>query len=340
MKKTKITVLFDTAGDPPIDQKYINHTNPEEMPEVQYQVVHALRRRKNTVTMLGFYDNIQTITEWLEKQKPDIIFNLTEHFNGQAGLDHGVAGLLDLLGYKYTGSETPALLMARNKAITKELLRFHRVKTPAFIVCYKGTKLKCSKKIKFPLIVKPLAQDASIGISQSSIVNDLKSLEERILFVHQSLGCNAIAEEFILGRELYVSILGNRKLRVMPIREMIFEKVSDEEKQIATFKAKWDFNYRDRCGIENVFAKNIPDDILKKIGRVCKRTYRALRINDYGRIDIRLTPEGKIYVLEANPNPYLAKYEDFPESAEKAGFNYSKLIDKIVKLALKRYELG
>lgn len=338
MKKYKITVLFDTFEAPPENQNYSEELKDRDDPEVEYEAANALKKKGHDVMLLGFYNKIETIFEWLDKQKPEIVFNLTEHFHKQAWLDRSIADLLEILKYPYTGSSAVALLIARNKAITKEILTAHRIKVPKFVAFLKNRKIRIPKHIKFPQIVKPLTEDASKGIAQASIVDDDKALTDRIKFIHESLKCGAISEEFINGRELYVSIIGNERLRVLPIREMKFGDIPNEESRIATYKAKWNEEYRGRWKIQNVFANNIPDDILKRITRISKRAYRALRLRDYGRIDIRLTGEGEIYVLEANPNPYLAKYEDFPESAKKAGIKYNDLMNRILKLAIRRYQ--
>lgn len=336
MKKFKITVLFDTFEPPPENQDYSSEMRSKNNTEPEYEVARALIRKGHKVMMLGFFNKIETIIDWLEKQKPKIVFNLTEHFHKQAWLDRSIADILEILKYPYTGSSAVALLIARNKAITKEILTAHRIKVPKFITFPKQRKIRLPKHISFPQIVKPIGEDASIGIAQASIVDEPNALVERINFIHQSLNCGAIVETFIPGRELSVSILGNERLRTLPVREMKFGDIPNSESRIATYKAKWDEEYRDRWKIQNVFANDIPKDILTQINRICKRTYRALRLRDYGRIDIRLTPSGNIYVLEANPNPFLAKYEDFPESAQKAGIKYNDLVDRIIKLALRR----
>lgn len=337
MKKEKITVLFDTPGPPPANQDYTEELRDTKDTEAEYEVARALARSGYEVTLLGFYDKIRTIIECLQRQQPEIVFNMTEHFKGQSWLDRSIADILEIVNVPYTGSSATALLLARDKAITKEILTAHHIKTPRFSAFLRGRYTRYSKKLKFPLIVKPLSEDASIGIAQASIIDNEKALLERISMVHESFKCDAIVEEFIPGRELYVSILGNKRLRVLPIREMKFGKAPDEENRIATYMAKWDDEYRKRWSIQNVFARDISPEISTKIQKICKRAYRALRLRDYGRIDIRMTPQNEIYIIEANPNPYLARGEEFPESAKKAGISYSKLIDRIVQLALKRY---
>ena len=337
MKKEKITVLFDTPGPPPANQDYTEELRDTKDTEAEYEVARALARSGYEVTLLGFYDKIRTIIECLQRQQPEIVFNMTEHFKGQSWLDRSIADILEIVNVPYTGSSATALLLARDKAITKEILTAHHIKTPRFSAFLRGRYTRYSKKLKFPLIVKPLSEDASIGIAQASIIDNEKALLERISMVHESFKCDAIVEEFIPGRELYVSILGNKRLRVLPIREMKFGKAPDEENRIATYMAKWDDEYRKRWSIQNVFARDISPEISTKIQKICKRAYRALRLRDYGRIDIRMTLQNEIYIIEANPNPYLARGEEFPESAKKAGISYSKLIDRIVQLALKRY---
>ena len=337
MKKEKITVLFDTAGAPPANQDYTEELQETKDTEAEYQVARALSRRGYQVMLLGFYDKIQTIIEWLNRQQPEIVFNMTEHFKGQSWLDRSIADILEIVNVPYTGSAATALLLARDKAITKEILTAHHIKTPRFAAFLRGRYTRYSKKLKFPLIVKPLSEDASVGIAQASIIDNEKALLERISLVHESFNCDAIVEEFIPGRELYVSILGNKRLRVLPVREMKFGRAPDEENRIATYMAKWDEQYRQRWSIENIFARDISLETFIRLKKICKRAYHALRLRDYGRIDIRMTPENEIYIIEANPNPYLARGEEFPESAKKAGISYTKLMDRIVQLALKRY---
>jgi D-alanine-D-alanine ligase len=228
--------------------------------------------------------------------------------------------------------------LARDKATSKKILAYHAIDVPRFAVYNLEDEVKPPADIDFPLIVKPTHEDASVGISQSSVVNDIESLRERVSFIHRTLRQPAIAEELIDGRELYAGILGNQRPKVLPIIEIAFDKIEDPEKKIATYSAKWDLEYRERWGIKNMFARRIADDALEEIHTVSKLAYQALGLRDYGRIDIRLTPDQRVYVLEANPNPYIAFGEDMANAAERAGLGYYEFIERIVQLATGRYE--
>jgi D-alanine-D-alanine ligase len=241
-----------------------------------------------------------------------------------------------MFGHCYTGSPPRSLILCRNKAVSKEILDYHGVRTPRFVTYPAGRRIRAPRTIGFPLIVKPVMEDASVGISQASIVSDEKALKERVEFVHKSLKQPAIAEELVRGRELYVGILGNSRPRVLPVVEMVFKKAAEGDELIATYKAKWDWDYRERKGIESVFAGDLDADTMKRLERMSLRAYRALYVRDYGRVDLRLTPEGELCVLEVNPNPYIRETEDLPKAAERAGFEYVDLLEFIIRQAMQR----
>ena len=269
-----------------------------------------------------------------------MVFNLLEDFHDVPIYDQNVVSYLELLGVPYTGCNPRGLMLARDKGISKKLLSYHRIPVPEFAVFRMGSAVRRPRRLAFPLIVKSLTKEGSAGIAQTSLVYDDDKLAERVAFIHKRLRTDAIVERYIDGRELYVGILGNARLQVFPVWELLFTKAPEETPRIATEKVKWDAAYRTRHGIKTNLAKGLPDPLLGQIKNLCKRIYRVLELSGYARIDLRLDPEGKIYVLEANPNPQLAYGEDFAESAEKAGVSYDGLIQRIVNLALQRSPNG
>jgi D-alanine-D-alanine ligase len=218
--------------------------------------------------------------------------------------------------------------------MAKELLAYHKIRVPNFAVFSPGAAVKRPARLKFPLFIKPAEEEASYGISLDSFVESDDAFEERVRFIHEKMNQTALVEEYIDGREIYVSLLGNDSLRVFPFREVIFTQVPDDQPKFSTFKAKWDDAYRKRWGIQNVFAEPFADGIEQRIVKICKAVYRALRIRGYGRMDLRVTPEGEIVILEANPNPNLDRDDEFAQSAAKAGLNYPRLIQRILTLGL------
>jgi len=217
--------------------------------------------------------------------------------------------------------------------MAKELLAYHKIRVPNFAIFSPGATVRKPSRLKFPLFIKPVAEEASYGISLDSFVEDDEAFEERIRFIHERMNQPALAEEYIEGREIYVSLLGNERLQVFPFREVIFTEVPDGQPKFSTFKAKWDDAYRKRWGIQNVFAEPFVNGTGQRIVKICKDVYRALRIHGYGRIDLRVTPEGEIVILEANPNPNLDRDDEFGQSAAKAGLSYPRMIQRILKLA-------
>jgi D-alanine-D-alanine ligase len=259
---------------------------------------------------------------------------LTEHFNAVSAYDRNVAGLLEMMGVPYTGSSPTGLTLCKNKGMAKELLAYHKIRVPNFAIFSPGATIKRPSRLRFPLFIKPAEEEASYGISLDSFVENDEAFEERVRFIHERMNQAALAEEYIVGREIYVSLLGNDRLRVFPFREVIFTEVPEGQPRFSTFKAKWDDAYRKRWGIQNVFAEPFPNGAEQRIVKICKAVYRALRIHGYGRIDLRVTPEGEIVILEANPNPNLDRDDEFAQSAAKAGLTYPRLVQRILKLAL------
>ena len=331
-KRLKVLVLFDVPNPPPEQPDYTQElTTPDWKAEAD--VINAIKTLGHDLRFLGVHDDPGAIINEIKDHRPDVVFNLTEEFNRSSALDRNVPALLEMVDVRCTGNGPTGLTLCKNKGMAKEILAFHHIKSPDFAVFHPGGTIKRPKRLNFPLFIKPLNDEASYGISQDSFVENDGAFEERVRYIHDRMKQEALAEEYIEGRELYVSILGNRRLQVLPIREVIFTKMPEDRPRFATFKAKWDETYRERWGIENVFAENLPNGMTDRIGRICKRVYRALHLRGYGRIDLRLTPDNRIFILEANPNPNLASDDEFAQSAMKAGYSYDALVQQILRLA-------
>jgi len=241
---------------------------------------------------------------------------------------------LELIEQPYTGCNPRGMTLARDKALTKKIMAYHRIRVPAFAVFARGRAITRPKKLAFPLLVKSVSVEGSIGISQASIVHDDEKLRERVKFIHDSLQTFAIAEQYIEGRELYVGVMGNLRLQTLPIWELVFEKVPEDQPRIATRRSKFNAAYQNKWGITSRAAQDLPEGMAKKLAHLCKRIYRILGLTGYARLDFRLTPTGDLYLLEANPNPQIANQEDFADSAKAAGMEYDELLGQIIKLGL------
>lgn len=342
----RIAVVFDTPWSGWTSAQHWEQLKKEVVtwddrePDMEYQIADALQKAGHDVHLVGIHDDMQELATGLAAVKPELVFNGAESFHEAAHLDYLFAGMIEAEGYRYTGSPPLALLVTRNKAMSKKVLAYHGIPVPAFATWRPGEKPPRATDLRFPLIVKPLSTDASAGIAQASVVTDVPLLAERVAFVHERFGQPAIAEEFIDGRELYVSIVGNGdKLEILPITEMIFDRRRTRpEERIATQSAKWDESYRDRKGIKNVFARPISKASRKRIEEICRTAYRALWLRDYARLDVRLTESGEVWLIEANANPFLSWGHDVANAAEKAGMDYPEFIDRITREAAARNE--
>jgi D-alanine-D-alanine ligase len=301
----------------------------------EYDVITTLRAMGHEVQPLGVHDDLgdirRTATEW----KPHIAFNLLEGFDDITIFDQNVVSHLELLKLPYTGCNPRGLLLARDKSLSKKLLAYHRIRVPEFEVFRIGRPIRRAKRLAFPLIVKSLTQEASIGISQASVVESDEKLKERVAFIHESIGTAAIVEQYIDGRELYVGILGNQALQALPVWELFFTNMPADARRIATDRVKWSVKYQKKYGIDSGPAKDLTEAECDKLQHVCKRAFRALELSGYARIDLRLDTAGNAWVLEANPNPQIARGEDFAESAGKTGIAYDALLQRIVNLGMR-----
>jgi D-alanine-D-alanine ligase len=301
----------------------------------EYDVISTLRAMGHEVQTLGVHDDLGDIRRAGSEWKPHIAFNLLEGFDDVAIFDQNVVSHLELLKLSYTGCNPRGLLLARDKSLSKKLLAYHRIEVPEFEVFRIGRPVRRPKRLTFPLIVKSLTQEASIGISQASVVDSDEKLKERVAFVHESIGTAAIAEQYIEGREIYVGILGNQALQALPVWELFFTNMPADVKRIATDRVKWSVKYQKKYGIESGAAKDLPEGAAEQIQHLCKRAYRALEMSGYARVDLRLDDAGRVWVIEANPNPQIARGEDFAASAEKVAVGYDALLQRILNLGLR-----
>ena len=302
--------------------------------QTEFDVTTTLKKMRHEVLPLGVASDLGVLRDTLNEFQPKITFNLLEEFHGVAVYDQHVVSYLELMKRSYTGCNPRGLMLAHDKALSKKIMAYHRIPAPQFAVFPLGHKVRRPKHLKFPLLVKSLTEEASEGIAQASVVHDDAHLMERAEFIHRQFATDAIAESYIEGRELYVGVMGNRRLQTMPIWELRFSKMPDDLEKIATSKVKWDVNYQKKHGIVYDEAQDLAPEIAERVVRICKRTYRSLHLTGYARIDLRLTEDGKVYVLEANPNPDLSCEGEFSESANAMGIGYRELLGRILKLGL------
>jgi D-alanine-D-alanine ligase len=302
-------------------------------------VMAALNAAGHDVRALGVQLELQPIRDQIEAWKPHVVFNLLEEFHGETAYDQNVASYLELLRVPYTGCNPRGLMLARGKDLSKTLVAYHRIATPAFHVFPMRRKVRRPPRLQFPLIVKTLGEDASRGIAQASVVHTDEKLVERVGFIHERIGTAAIVEQYVEGRELYVGVLGNERLRVLPVWELEFGESSTRANRIATARVKHDPVYQERRGILQGPAEDLAPELAARIQRIAKRIYRTLALDGYARIDFRLSAETVPYFLEANPNPEIAIHEEFAEAADYDGLDYTALLERILALGIRRAEV-
>lgn len=345
MKSLKILVLVHEHLIPP------PKATPDEVLaaewRAEYDVVRCLEELGHEVRVVGVVDKLEPIRQALAgsladslagrggfEGPPDLAFNLIESFDAVPHFDQNVVAYLELQKIKYTGCSARGLMLARDKALTKKLLAYHRIRVPDFAVVARGKTFRRPKRFALPLFVKTVGFDASVGISQASVVDSDEKLAERIRFIHESCGTPALVESYIEGRELYVGVLGNDRLTALPVWEMRFENMADGAHKIATERLKWNLDYQKRHGIVSGAAQDLPEGLGPKLQQLAKRICRVLYLTGYNRIDLRLTAAGQPYVIEANPNPQIARGEDLAEAANAAGLDYPALIRRILSHGL------
>lgn len=333
-KKLKVLALFDAIRPTTLDQDLSAELKTEDW-KTEAHVMEALRALGHNAEHLALFDNLDLLRQKLDSFQPDVLFNLADQFKNNRGFDQHIVSLLEMQGVPFTGCSATGLLLCKHKGISKKILGYHRIHVPNFVLIPRGHRVARPRQLKFPVVVKPLKEEASLGISQASFVETDEAFRDRVTFIHQKYDGDVIAEEYIAGRELYVSLMGNLRLTAFPIRELVFREVPPDEPRMATYRAKWDEQYRKRWGLQNAFAEDLDAAVVNKIVETCKRIYRLLTIDGYARIDLRLTSANDIYFIEANRNAILARDEDFAEAAARAGLGYPELIERIIRLGLK-----
>jgi D-alanine-D-alanine ligase len=324
----KITVLHSKdALDPPVDP-------------LLDQLDAALAANGHVSTRLAVDDAVQPLIDALTKEQPELVFNLAESFRGKSALESNVAALLNLIDLRYTGSSPAGLILAGDKTLTKKVLAFHGIQSAKFATVFRG-QVDWAGDIDFPLLVKPPQEDASLGITQKSVVSNVKELLDVMGGMQEEYQSAVLVEEFIDGREFYVGVLGNANAEALPIIELDFSKFPAGLPKIASWEAKWGDSGDEKGaqfeGTESVFPTDLPEELAKRMQQVAIDSFQALRLRDYARIDLRVTPEEEIYVIEANPNCYLEEKSEFARSAQRSGLEYAALIGRIVELASARY---
>ena len=342
-EKFKVAVLYDVWEE----------TEPAPEPPPEKKPVRGKRRKKKrekadreeifeALGKLGhepFYqvlDGAEKTLVALARLDADLVFNLTESYAGDDTMDMNIAAYLELLDCRYTGAGPHALYLAQDKALAKKIFAFHGIKTPYFATSYRG-KLDHSHDISFPLIVKPTSEDGSIGIDTGSVVESIKELMERIHYIQEEFNSPALIEEYIEGREIYAAIIGNESPEVLPMVELDLSKLPKGTPKIAGKEVKWDKETEAYKVTKSAPAEDLEESTIKRLSETALSVYQALKLRDYGRVDMRLTKKGEVFVIEANPNPWLASTAEFAMAAKKAGRSYTDLIREIVDLARSRY---
>ena len=304
---------------------------------VVHQVERALRANGHQVSLLGVHGDPQRLIAGLRRRRPELIFNLMEMWGDNVHGDMLVAAFLELEGYRYTGAGPGELYLSQDKGLSKKLLAFDGIPFPRFAVISPDADFETGGNLRMPLFVKPLRSDSSIGIGKKSLVTDSKSLMRRVLAIHDELHDAALAEEYIEGREFYVGILGNTAPQALPPIEVDFTGFPEGQPRVLDSRAKWEEGSKEYKGTQSVVAV-IPDELRARLQKVALDAYRAVRVRDYGRVDLRLTESGEIYVLEVNASCYLERAGEFAMAAAAAGIEYKALLQKIVELAMKRQD--
>jgi len=339
MKKLRVMMLVHPEMEPlehltdPRDPDYLKR-------ETEIDVKRALLKLGHEVRVVTVHDELRPIRKTIEQWQPHIAFNLLEDFAGDGALDFYVVSYLDMAGIPITGCNPRGMMLARDKALSKKILHYHRIKVPDFRIFPYGKKIKALKlkNLPYPMIVKSNIEQGSVGISQASYVTNEKDLLNRIEQLHNMTQGDAIAEQYIDGRELYVGVLGNERLEVLPIRELSFDDKATQEQRIATYNVKWNEKYRNKIGFKYGFANGMQNGSKTKIEKLAKRIYRKLLLSGYARLDLRMDTKGDVYVLEANPNAAITHDDDLALAAKKAGYSYERLIERVLKLGLRAHK--
>jgi D-alanine-D-alanine ligase len=331
-KKLRIIVLVHEDLVPP---ESLSGMGAKEKLEVktEFDVISTLKAMGHEVHTIGLYNQLKVIGDALLEHKPHVAFNLLEEFHGYPLYDQHVVSYLELMKQAYTGCNPRGLTLAHDKALTKMILAYHRIQVPGFAVFPLNRKVHRPKRLKFPLLVKSISEEGSVGIAQASVVHDDEKLTQRVEFIHRQNKTDAIAEQFIKGREIYVGVIGNQNIQTYAPWELVMENLPEGAENIATLKVKWDPDYQRKVGVVTRAAE-LTAEQHKSLERLSKRIYRHLFLSGYARLDYRMTEEGHFYLLEANPNPNVARDDDFADSAAHSGVPYEQLLQKVMSVGL------
>ena len=333
MRRLRILLMVHEALVPPDDIGGLSEQEIDRF-RTEYNALATLQNIGHIVRVVGIGDRLSELRTSIRDFKPHIVFNLLDEFSGIDSYDHYVVAYLELKRQLYTGCNPRGMMISRDKVLTKQVLASHRIATPAFRLFPFSKRFREPKRLKFPLFVKSATEDASLGISQASVVDDMESLRSRVEFIHAHVQTDALVEEYIGGRELYIGVIGNTRLTTFPVWEMDFGNLSEIQSRIATRAVKWNRKYQQRHGISTHAARGLEQDQLSNLARLAKRIYRALHMSGYARLDLRMRDDGAVFLLEANANPDLTYGEDFAESAAAIGLDYEALIKRIVSIGL------
>lgn len=333
MKKLRIDLLMHEEFVPPDS---IEGLSDGQMPwKTEYDVLAGLQNLGHDARPLAISDDFTVLRDALRERQPHVVFNLLEEFKGRRDLVPYVLGFLELVGKPYTGCNARGLIITQSKATINKILRYHRVRMPEFASFRMDRTFEPPRRLKYPLFVKSPTEHGSVGISQASIVTNDEELAARVAFIHNEVYTDALAEEYIEGREIYVSVLGNDRLQIFPPWELLFENFREGAPRIATAKVKWDPVYQANRGIRNQRARDLPEEVVRRLASVSRRVYRLLELTGYARMDFRVTPDNQIVLLEPNPNPQLDYGDYFAESAEAIGIEYEPLLQRIINLGIR-----
>jgi len=337
-KKLKIAVLYESWGDEeeaplePVKKKRASGKKRKKREKHDREEIFEALESLGHEPSYQMLDGDEKSLTALARCDADLFFNIVESYDGDDTKEMHVAAYLDLLGRLYTGAGPHAMHLAQDKGLAKKLFAFHGVRTPFFATCYRGNIDHCHD-ITFPLIVKPISEDGSIGIDQGSVVKSVKQLMERIQYIQDEFDSPALLEEYIEGREIYAGILGNRFPEVLPLIELDLSRLPPDMPRVAGTEVKWDKDSEAYKVTKSAPVENLDEEITELLGSTALAAYRALGLRDYGRIDMRLTEKGEVYVIEANPNPWLSSGSEFYMAAKKSGRSYAEMIGEIVQHA-------
>lgn len=335
--KLKVAVLYDVWGEEetPDSEKATEPGRRRKVKEDREEIFDALTKLEHEPSYYVLDGRPQSL-HGLAKCGADLVFNLTESYAGDDTKEMNVAAYMDLIGLPYTGAGPHAHFLAQDKATAKKMFHFHDIRTPYFATAYRGN-IDHAHDVKFPLIVKPQLEDGSIGIDAEAVVSSVKELMERVEYVQNEFDSPALIEEYIEGREIYAAILGSyEKTEVLPLVELDLSQLPEGTPRIASRDVKFERHTKAYKLTKSKIAEDLDEATAQKLSETALAAYRAVKLRDYGRIDMRLTPEGEVYVIEANPNPWLSSKHEFSMAAKKSGRSYTQLISDILDLARER----